>query len=77
MNQDGKILLPVQKQHETFFQVAIYDPAHQSLSPVPAPYQTIVSGAGWAADGSIELQITHWSSAIWRYRRVLGIQASP
>jgi hypothetical protein len=68
VNAAGKILVPVQKLGMTFFQAAIYDPASHNLSIVPAPFQTVVNGAGWAWDGSIELQITHWSSTVWRYR---------
>jgi hypothetical protein len=76
VNGDGKILLPVQKLGLTFFQAAIYDPARHTLSVVPAPYQAVVNGAGWAADGSIELQITHWSSTLWRYRVSLKNRAN-
>jgi hypothetical protein len=76
VNRDGRILLPVQKLGLTFFQAGIYDPVRRTLSVVPAPYQTVVNSAGWAADGSIELQITHWSSIVWRYRPVSKKQAS-
>ena len=68
VNRDGRILLQVQKLGLTFFQAGIYDPVRRTLADVPAPYQTGVNSAGWGLDGNIELQITHWSSTLWRYR---------
>jgi hypothetical protein len=76
VSRDGRILLPVQKRGLTFFQAAICDPVRHTLSLVPAPYQTVVNSAGWAADDSIELQITHWSSTLWQYRQVSKKHAS-
>jgi DNA-binding winged helix-turn-helix (wHTH) protein len=70
VNRDGRILLSIQKLGLTFFQAGIYDPVRQTLIVVPAPYQAVVNSAGWAANSSIELQITHWSSTLWRYRQV-------
>jgi hypothetical protein len=76
VNRDGRILLPVKTLGVYFFQMALFDPARHTMAVVPMPYQTVVNNAGWAADGSIDVQITHWSSTLWRYRMLLKSQAS-
>ncbi|MGC9970484.1 MAG: winged helix-turn-helix domain-containing protein [Bryobacteraceae bacterium] len=76
VNRDGRILLPVKTLGLFFFQMAVFDPARHTMALVPAPYQTVVHGAGWAADGSIDVQITHWTSTLWRYRMLLKSRAS-
>ncbi len=68
VNRDGRVLLPAYILGLYFYQAAIFDPAHHTITRVPAPVQTVVDGAGWATDGSINLQTTRWSSTVWRYR---------
>jgi serine/threonine protein kinase len=68
VNRDGRVLLPVLTPNEFFYRTAILDPARHSMALVPPPAQTVVSSAGWAADGSIVAQVIRWSSTLWRYR---------
>ena len=68
VNRDGRILLPVLTPTEFFYRTAILDPARHSVALVPAPAHTVVSSAGWAADGNIVVQVIRWSSTLWRYR---------
>jgi serine/threonine protein kinase/DNA-binding beta-propeller fold protein YncE len=77
VNRDGRILLPVKTLGVFFFQAAIFDPARHSMAIVPVPAQTEVFNAGWAADGNVNVRITHWSSTLWRYRTSLASQANP
>jgi DNA-binding winged helix-turn-helix (wHTH) protein len=76
VNRDGRILLPVLTPSEFFYRAAILDPARHTMAFVPAPPHTVVSNAGWAADGSIEVQVARWSSTLWRYRMLVKNQAS-
>jgi hypothetical protein len=76
VNRDGRILVSIKTLGVYFFQTAIFDPARHTMAVVPVPFQTVVNNAGWAVDGSIDVQITHWSSTLWRYRMLLKRQAS-
>ena len=77
VNRDGRILISVKTLGVYFFQAAIFDPARRTMALVPSPSETVVNEAGWAADGGIDLRITHWSSTLWRYRMLLKSQAPP
>jgi hypothetical protein len=74
--KDGRLLLPVSTLGAYFYQAAVFDPARHTFAIVPTPAQAAVNNAGWAADGSISMQITRWSSTLWRYRMLLKNQAS-
>jgi hypothetical protein len=76
VSRDGRILLSVKTLGVFFFQMAIFDPARRTIAVVPVPYQTVVNTAAWAADGSIDAQITRWSSTLWRYRMLSTDRAS-
>jgi len=68
VNRDGRILLPVFTRSEFFYRSAVLDPARHTMAFVPAPPDSIVSYAGWAADNTIEVMVSRWSSTLWRYR---------
>jgi serine/threonine protein kinase len=76
VNADGRILLPVNTPTLFFYQAAILDPARHTMSVVPVPSETVASSANWAADGTILLLATRWSSTLWRYRIVATDRAS-
>ena len=76
VSRDGRILLPVGTLGVYFYQAAVFDPARHTMALVPVPAQTVVDNAGWAADGSIDVQITRWSSTLWRYRMLSKRPAS-
>jgi hypothetical protein len=69
VNRDGRILLQVATRSQFFLQAAILDPARRKISLVPTPPGVVVNTAAWdTADGSVHVQITRWSSTLWRYR---------
>ncbi len=75
VNSDGRILLPV-KTRGYFFQAAIFDSVRHTFAVVPVPNRLVVNNSGWAADGNIVMQITRWSSTLWRYRPSLKSRTS-
>ena len=64
----GRILLPVNLLDVFFYRAAVLDPLRRTMTTVPVPPRVIVHGSGWTLDGSIALNITRWSSSLWRYR---------
>jgi serine/threonine protein kinase len=70
VNRDGRILMTVNTQNEFFYRIAILDPVHHTMAVVPVPPLTVAVNGGWAADGSIRVQVTHWTSTLWHYRPV-------
>lgn len=69
VHRDGRILLQVATRDEFFVHAAILDPARRHISLVPTPPGVVVNSAAWdTTDGSVNVQITRWSSTLWHYR---------
>jgi eukaryotic-like serine/threonine-protein kinase len=68
VNRDGRILIPIVTRGLYFYHAAVLDPTRHAFTLVPQPAQAALNTAGWAEDGSINLQNTRWSSTLWHYR---------
>jgi len=68
VDNNGRILLPVNLPDVFFYRTALFDPVHNSMRTVAVPPRAVVASAGWTRDGGIAVRITHWSSSLWRYR---------
>lgn len=68
VDREGRILLRVSVPELFFYQVALFDPARNTMNLVPVPPRVIVGSAGWTPDGNIYAVANHWSCSLWHYR---------
>ncbi len=76
VDRAGRILVPVNLPAIFFFQTAIFDPAHNRMTAIPAPPRLVLTSAGWTPEGAITVRTGRWSSSLWQYRISLQNKAA-
>jgi hypothetical protein len=67
VDAQGRVLFEISSPDSFFYRTGLYDPARESITPVPVRFDGDIWNPIWAPDGRIAAIGARFASSIWRY----------